>query len=201
LRRPDKARAALVRAEHESDEIDRSIWLAKAADYAIRDRGVLVGGVPVNLHTRMYHPTDIDMCAFLDETDRRALEELDFESIQGNHFRYTFEDGQVMLLDFPSTRVDGGVMQVALGDGEPLIVIDRESLVVDRVEQATDCSEVTFDEAVRYSYAVAGRVDWSRVETEIKKRDQANPLIKLAQTYERILTEVRTRQEKASSDS
>lgn len=200
MRRPDLARAALDRAEHASDEIDRSIWLAKAADYAISDRAVLVGGTAVNLHTGMYNPTDIDMCAYLDKSDRQALTELGLENIQGDHFRYTFEDEYVMLLEFPSTRVDGGVMQVVLDDGEPLLVIDRESLVVDRVEQATDGTQVTFDEAVRYCFAVADQVDWSRVEAEIRERDQESPLIKLALTYERVLKEVHSRGDEASTE-
>lgn len=84
-------------------------------------------------------------------------------------------------------------MEVALDDVEPLTVIDRESLVVDRIEQATDGTQVTFDEAVRYCYAVAGEVDWLRVEAEIAKRDQASPHLELAQTSERVLTEVRIR--------
>lgn len=200
MRRPDLARAALDRAEQANDDIDRSIWLAKAADYAISDRAVLVGGTAVNLHTGMYNPTDVDMCAYLDEADRQALAELGFENTRGDHFRYTFRNEQVLLLEFPCTRVDGGVMQIALDDGEPLLVIDREPLIVDRVEQATDGTKVTFDEAVRYCYAVADQVDWPQVDAEIHKRDYASPLIKLAQTYERVLKAVQTRREEASTD-
>lgn len=148
----------------------------------------------------MYNPTDVDLCAYLDEADRQELIRLGFENIQGDHFRYTFADGQVMLLEFPHARVDGGVMQVALDDGEPLLVIDRESLVVDRVEQATDGTQVTMEEAVRYCFAVADEVDWPQVETEIRRRDQANPLIKLVATYERVLADVRSRAEEASTD-
>lgn len=201
MRRPDKARTALVWAEQATDDIDRSLWLAKAADYAISDRAVLVGGTAVNLHTRLYNPTDVDMCAYLDKTDREALVELGFENTRGDHFRYTFEDGFVMLLEFPSRRVDGEVMLVALDDDEPLTVIDRESLVVDRVEQATDGMRVTFDEAVRLCYAVAGEVDWPRVDSEITKRDQTNPLLHLARTYERIIVEIQTRREETSTNS
>lgn len=200
MRSADLAEVALDRAEQASDEIDRSLWLAKAADHAIRDRAVLVGGTAVNLHTGMYVPTDVDLCAYLDATDRQALTRLGFENLQGDHFRYTFIDGQVMLLEFPDARVDGGVMQVVLDDDEPLLVIDQESLVVDRVEQATDGTQVTMEEAVRYCFAVADQVDWPRVEGEIRRRDQANPLIKLLATYERILAEVRSRAEQALTD-
>lgn len=200
MRRPELARTALDRAEESSDEIDRSIWFAKAADYAISDRAVLVGGTAVNLHTGIYSPTDVDMCGYLDTQDREALTALGFQNTQGDHFRYTFKDKQVMLLEFPGARVDGGVMQVELDHGEPLLVIDRESLVVDRVQQATDGTKVTFDEAVRYCYAVADQVDWSQVEADIHKRDHASPLLELAQTYERVLKRVQIRRDEASSN-
>lgn len=200
MRRPDLAKAALERAEQASGDIDRSIWLAKASDYAISDRAVLVGGTAVDLHTAMYNPTDVDLCAYLDKADRQGLTQLGFENIQDDHFRYTFPDGRVVLLEFHDTRVDGGVMQVALDDGEPLLVIDRESLVVDRVEQATDHSQVTFDEAVRYCFAVTDQVDWPLVEAEIHRRDRMNPLIKLVQTYERVLDEVKSPADEASTD-
>ncbi len=193
------ARAALDRAEQSGDDIERSIWLAKAADYAIDDRAVLVGGTAVNLHTGMYYPTDVEMCAYLDQEDREALVALGFESIHGDHFRYLFADTSVILLEFPSTRVDGGVMQISLDDHEALLVIDRESLVVDRVEQATDGTEVAFEEAIRYCYTVIDRADWSRIEGEIHERDRLSPGMQLAQTYARVLGEVRSRRAASGS--
>ncbi len=69
-------------AHSEKNAILRSLWLAKAADYAIKGRAVLVGGTAVNLHTGSYRPTDIDMCALLDASDRQALVELGFTNSQ-----------------------------------------------------------------------------------------------------------------------
>jgi hypothetical protein len=54
LKKVDRAEKALRRAAAESDEIRRSLWLARAADLAIRANAVLVGGAAVNLHTGSY---------------------------------------------------------------------------------------------------------------------------------------------------
>lgn len=61
-------------------------------------------------------------------------------------------------------------MQIALDHDEPLLVIDRESLLVDRVEPATDGTQIAFDEAARYCFAVTDQVDWALVEAEIDRR-------------------------------
>ena len=63
----EAARRALNRADQATDEIDGSFWLATAANHAISRGAVLVGGAAVNLHTGVYKPTDVDLCACLDE--------------------------------------------------------------------------------------------------------------------------------------
>ncbi len=93
MRDVEAAKRALDRAEQATDEIDRSVWLAKAADHAISRNAVLVGGAAVNLHTGVYKPTDIDLCAHLDEEDRIQLDGIGFKHLQGDHFLYTFRDG------------------------------------------------------------------------------------------------------------
>lgn len=81
MRQVDRAKKALSRAATESDEIRRSLWLARAADLAIKANAVLVGGAAVNLHTGSYRPTDIDMCAYLDHADRESLTNLGFHHL------------------------------------------------------------------------------------------------------------------------
>lgn len=191
MRNPDRAREALARAERQSDEIDRTVWLAKAVDHAIKSHAVLVGGSAVNLHTGSYRPTDIDMCAYLDEADRRALRDLGFEQSHGDHFAYTFTEGERWLIEFPDSQVDGDVMTVELDVGETLNVISVESLVVDRLLQATDGTRVTFDEAVRLSYAVLEHADWDRIEIDIRQRSQIDPSLSLFETYERVIAAAR----------
>jgi hypothetical protein len=191
VRQPERAAAALERAQGEVDEIGRSLWLAKAADYAIKGRAVLVGGAAVNLHTGSYRPTDVDMCAYLDEADREALRDRGFDQLQGDHFDFEFRDGERWLIEFPGSQVDGDVSVVALDDDDNLEVISLESLIVDRVLQATDKTEVTFDEAVRLCVAVFDRADWSRVEDEVIKRDELEPSLQMKSTYGRVISRTR----------
>lgn len=193
MREPERAKAALERAEAEADEIDRTLWLAKAADHAVAGRTVLVGGAAVNLYTKSYRPTDVDMCAFLDEHDRNALKEAGFHHRQGDHFHYDFEDEERWLLEFPSSQVDGDVTVVRLDKDESLEVISLESLIVDRVLQATDGTKVTFIEAVRLCVAVFEEADWSKVGHEIRQRAELEPMLGLEATYSRVMEETRER--------
>jgi hypothetical protein len=192
LKQSDRAAKALRQAALESDEIRRSLWLARAADLAIKASAVLVGGAAVNLHTGSYRPTDIDMCAYLDTADRESLTTLGFHNLQGDHFEYTFPDGERWLLEFPDSQVDGSISVIELGDSEMLNVISLESLIVDRVLQATDGASGTFEEAVRLCVATYRFADWPAVQREIQKRDSAETLLGLHETYTRVLHRTRS---------
>lgn len=187
MRNVEAAKRALDRAERATDEIDRSVWLAKAADHAISREAVLVGGAAVNLHTAVYKPTDVDLCAYLDEEDRAELDRLGFKHLQGDHFLYTFRDGEKWPVEFPDSVVDGDVMQVYLDDDEVLTVISTESLVLDRVRQATDRTDVTLNEAVRLCRAVKETADWALIEAKITEEDRQAPLLRLRETYEKVM--------------
>lgn len=174
------------------DAVLRSLWLAKAADYGIKDRAVLVGGAAVNLHTGSYRPTGVDMCAFLDGSDRQTLVELGFSNSQGDHFEYQFEDGELWLLEFPDSQVDGDVSMIQLSDEDTLAVISRESLIVDRLLQATDGTTITFEEAVRLCVVTYRTTNWSWVSTEIGRRDSLEPGLGLSDVFDRVLHKVRS---------
>jgi len=174
------------------DAMLRILWLAKAADYGIKDRAVLVGGAAVNLHTGSYRPTDVDMCAFLDASDRQALVELGFTNSQGDHFEYQFEDGELWLLEFPDSQVDGDVSMIQLSAEDTLSVIRLESLIVDRLLQATDGTRITFEEAVRLCVAAHRTTDWNWVGAEIGRRDSLEPGLGLSDAHDRVLREVRS---------
>jgi len=186
VRNVEAAKRALDRAEQATDEIDRSVWLAKAADHAISRDAVLVGGAAVNLHTGVYKPTDVDLCAHLDEEDRTQLDRLGFKHLQGDHFLYTFRDGEKWPVEFPDSVVDGDVIHLSLDTGELLLVISTESLVLDRVRQATDRTDVTFNEAVRLCRAVKDTADWVSIESRINEEDSQAPLLRLRETYEKV---------------
>jgi hypothetical protein len=190
MRDLDRSRAALARADSATDEIERTLWLAKGADHALNGRPVLVGGAAVNLYTGLYQPTDVDMCARLDNEDRLALVQVGFDGLRGDHFRYTFTDGQAWLLEFPEAVVDGDVGEIELDSEERVRVITLESLIVDRVTQATDGGGVTLDEAVRLCVAVYDDADWKKVEADIRVRDQLRPRLGLDATYRRVIARV-----------
>jgi hypothetical protein len=191
VRNVDAARRALERAEEANDDVDRTVWLAKAADHAISRDAVLVGGAAVNLHTAVYKPTDVDLCAYLDDDDRTELARLGFQNLQGDHFLYTFRDGEKWPVEFPGSVVDGDVMNVSLDSDEILTVINTESLVLDRIRQATDRTGVTFDEAVRLCRAVKETANWALVERRINTEDREAPLLRLRETYERVLAKAK----------
>jgi hypothetical protein len=187
----EAAKRALERAGRATEEVDRSVWLAKAADHAISRDAVLVGGTAVNLHTAVYKPTDVDLCAYLDEDDRTELDRLGFKHLHGDHFLYTFPDGEKWPVEFPDSVVDGDVMHVSLDADEVLVVISTESLVLDRVRQATDRTGVTFDEAVRLCRAVEETADWSLIEAKVNEEDRQVPLLRLRETYDKVLARAR----------
>lgn len=189
----DRAVLALRKANQSQDDlIARSLWLAKAVDHVVADRAVLVGGTAVNLHTGSYRPTDIDMCAYIDQSDRNALVGLGLRHTQGDHFAYEFDDGEVWLVEFPDTQVDGDISTIHLSPDDHLSVISRESLIVDRLLQATDQTGVTFDEAVRLCVAVYQEADWEWVGNEIGSRDLVEPGLGLEAMFARVLDEVRS---------
>jgi hypothetical protein len=185
---PIRSAAALKRAADTSDEIERSVWLAMAADYAIRRTAVLVGGAAVNLYTGSYRPTDVDLCAYLDPEDRDSMSEIGFVHLQGDHFAYTFEDGERWLLEFPDSQVDGDVQVLELDPDNQMTVITLEALIVDRILQATDGTGTTFDEALRLWVAVIERADWAKVESDIAERDALEPGLGLLTTYQRLVS-------------
>lgn len=192
MRQIEKARSALEAAESVGNNaILRSLWLAKAADYGIKGRAVLVGGAAVNLHTGSYRPTDVDMCAPIDPSDRQALVELGFTNSQGDHFEYQFADGELWLLEFPDSQVDGDIEMIELSSEDHLAVIRKESLIVDRLLQATDGTKITFQEAIRLCVVVYTSTNWSWVESEIARRDSLEPGLQLAATYVRVMEDVR----------
>ena len=192
MRQINKARSALEAAQTaEGNSILRSLWLAKAADYGINARAVLVGGTAVNLHTGSYRPTDIDMCAHLEASDRQALVDLGFTNSQGDHFEYEFADGELWLLEFPDSQVDGDTEIIDLSSEDQLVVIRKESLIINRLLQATDGSKLTLQEAIRLCAVVYSSTNWPWVESEIARRDSLEPGLRLATAFARVMEEVR----------
>lgn len=164
-------RAELMRADGESDRSLRRLWLVAAIDAIVPRPVFLVGGAAVDLHTGRYQPTDVDLVGVVTAEDRSALVAAGFVETGGRHLQWDYPDGTNELVEFPGSTLDGSFEQIQLSDTVRMNVISVESLVVDRIVQATDSTGVTFDEALRLIVATADRVDWVAVVAEI----DANP--------------------------
>lgn len=120
------------------------------------------------------------------ETIPTSLAGLGFKHLQGDHFFYTFRDGEKWPVEFPGSVVDGDVMHISLDSAEVLTVISTESLVLDQVRQATDGTGVTLDEAVRLCRAVKESADWALIESRVDTEDRQAPFLRLQETYWRV---------------
>ncbi len=183
----DRGHAELTEANRESDKTVRRLWLVAAIQAIVARPVFLVGGAAVDLHTGSYRPTDVDIVGVVTAEDLADLFLAGFTELAGRHLRWDYSDGSAELIEFPDTVLDGHFEQVRLGDDVVVNVISVESLVVDRIHQATDGSLVTYEEAVRLVTAVADRVDWKVVVADIEGRPEAVYLRSMEWAHE-ILT-------------
>jgi len=166
-------RSELEAAGREPDPTKRRLWLVAAVQAIVSRPVFLVGGSAVDLHTGSYLPTDIDLVGAVSAADRVALIDAGFVETGGRHLQWTFPDGDIALVEFPESRLDGSFERIALSEDVAINVITAESLIVDRIHQATDGTLVTFDEAVRLVTAVGDRVDWALVAHDLASRPEA----------------------------
>lgn len=169
-------RAELKRADGESDPTRRRLWLVAAIGAIVERPIFLVGGSAVDLHTGSYRPTDIDLVGVVSRRDREALVAAGFVDRGGRHLRWEYSNGDVELVEFPESVLDGDFERIRLSDTVAVNVITAESLVVDRIHQATDGSTATFDGAIQLIIAVAHRVDWAMIAADLRGRPEAGYL-------------------------
>jgi hypothetical protein len=163
----------LEAAEREQDPMVRRLWLVAAVQAIVPRPIFLVGGAAVDLHTGGYRPTDIDLVGAVGAADRAALIDVGFLESGGRHLKWVFPDGSTELIEFPESQLDGTFERIALSEDIAINVITVESLIVDRIHQATDGTSVTFDEAVRLVIAVGDRVDWAAIASDLASRPEA----------------------------
>jgi hypothetical protein len=183
-------RAELTTADSEADPSLRRLWLVAAIDAIVARPVFLVGGAAVDLHTGGYQPTDVDLVGVVTAQDRIALVDAGFVETGGRHLRWDYPDGKSELVEFPESTLDGSFERIQLSDEVLVSVITVESLVVDRIVQATDGTDVTFDEALRLIVATADRadrVDWLGVAADIKARPDTPYLGSMDKAYELLL--------------
>jgi len=166
----DAGAERLNRANTEPDPVLRRLWLVSGIDAIVERPVFLVGGAAVDLHTGGYQPTDVDIVGVVTADDRMALVDAGFIKTGGRHLRWDYPDGTSELVEFPESTLDGNYERIEISTDVVINVIDVESLVVDRITQATDGTGVTFDEALRLIVAAAERVDWSIVAAALRRR-------------------------------
>lgn len=180
-------RPELIGADAESDRSLRRLWLVAAIGAIVSRPVFLVGGAAVDLHTGRYQPTDVDIVGVVTAEDRSALMDAGFVETGGRHLRWDYPDGTSEFVEFPGSTLDGSFEQIQLSDTVTMNVITVESLMVDRIVQATDGTDVTFDEALRLIVATADRVDWSDVVAAIKGSPETPYLGSTDKAYELLV--------------
>lgn len=181
----ERARHALEGANNAVDATTRRLWLLCAIELIVDRSLTLVGGAAVDVHTGSYRPTDVDIVGVVGANEREALIEAGFEETGGRHLKWTPTEGDPVWIEFPESHLDGTYITVNLADTYAVRVISLESLVIDRMVQATDGTDVTFDEAVRL-VAATDDVDWDVVVADIAlRRDTA--YLKLHDMIRRVL--------------
>ena len=176
-----------MRADSESDPALRRLWIVAAIDAIVPRPIFLVGGAAVDLHTGRYQPTDVDLVGVVTSKDRSALVDAGFVESGGRHLRWDFPDGTSELVEFPGSTLDGTSERIQLSDTVAVNVISVESLVVDRIAEATDGATVTYDDALRLIVATTDRVDWVAVVAEIDAKPQTSYLGSTGKAHELLV--------------
>jgi len=178
----------LNRADTEPDPVLRRLWLVSGVDAIVERPVFLVGGAAVDLHTGGYQPTDVDIVGVVTADDRLALVAAGFIETGGRHLRWDYPDGTSEIVEFPESTLDGTYERIELSADVVINVIDVESLVVDRITQATDGSGVTFDEALRLIVATSDGVDWPTVALVLRARPDSRYLGSIDKAHELLVT-------------
>lgn len=145
------------------DSAERILYTTAAFD-SLTDRPVvLVGGGAQVTHTGVGRLTDIDLVGVVSETDQERLAEVGFRR-DGRHWVYETEQGG-LAIEVPGDGLTGEEIaeQIDL-DGVTVLVISATDLMMDRVLQATDGTQVTRDEATQLAVAAGDRIDWQAIE-------------------------------------
>lgn len=170
------------------DTTKRYLLLIAAIDAILDSDVVLVGGSAVNVHTGTYNPTDVDLVAAVGVPEREKLVSWGFlwAGIGHRHLSYEFPDGEITLVEFPSSTLDGTRPPVwweaVPGTGIWLIALD--DLMMDRLQQATDGSLVTFEAAVSLARAMTDSIDWASLEEE--SQSPGNEALGIGDYLERV---------------
>ena len=140
---------------------DQALRVAAAVAEEAQVEVVLVGGAAVNAYVAVYIPTDIDLVA--SDAARDAMLRLGFKAA-GRHF-VLGSGPQQLLVEIPDSNLEGAEapLRVEVAPGVEARIISVNDLMMDRLEQATDGTNVTMDDALRLATGVHRRIDWDQL--------------------------------------
>ncbi len=139
------------------------LYAAAAFDSIVEHPQTLVGGGAQVFYTQQSRPTDIDMVGRVTTRDMGFLAAAGFEK-KGRHWYYGWEHENGVLVEVPSEESYGvDTPNIVFVSEYPLQVISLNDLMMDRLVQATDNTDVTWDEAVHLAKGTGGRVDWDLI--------------------------------------
>lgn len=153
----------------------------------------LVGGGAQVVHTRQHRPTDIDMVGRITQRDFEALADAGYEK-QGRHWIYAWKRVEGVDVEVPAAVLSGeDPPEVVDVGGHLLRVISLHDLMMDRLVQATDRTDVTWDEVIALAEATFDRVNWDTVRARcMVKRKEDIGLHSLPQVLDEVLAQLKT---------
>ncbi len=171
------AERLLAIAERERDRLRRHLLVAAALRAALEVEPIVVGGTAQEFHSGApYHETDLDLCGWIHDEERRVLRELGFRK-RGRHW---FHDASKVAVEFPDARIDGDearIERVRIA-GATVALIGVDDLYLDRLRQAT---APTTEASVEYRSALAvaagayDRIDRRYVLRRIREIERRDP--------------------------
>jgi predicted nucleotidyltransferase len=173
-----KARALLDRAARERERLKRHLLVAAALREVLSKDPIVVGGTAEEYWTAAeYHPTDLDLCAELNQEDRSSLRRFGFRMF-GRHWQHPRIQ---VAIEFPDARIDGDesrTAEVNVGGGRARI-IGLEDLYVDRLTQSTvtDHQGIEFQSALAVAAAGHDAIDWTYVRSRLKAISEDDPAL------------------------
>jgi hypothetical protein len=153
------------------------ILYGTAAFDALTDRPVvLVGGGAQVTHTGVGRLTHIDLLGVVSEADQERLAEAAFRR-DGRHWVYESEHGG-LAVEVPGTGLTAEETAEEIDlDGATVLVISVTDLMMDRLLQATDGTQVTRDEATQLAVAAGDRIDWQAIEERARRAAAAGSFL------------------------
>lgn len=161
----------------EPDSAERILYAAAAFNTLTSSRLVLVGGAAQVTHTGVGRLTDIDVVGVLREEDVTAITEAGFERV-GRHWVYEDARGSIAV-EIPDSTLAGELAPEMVDvEGVMVRVISLEDLMMDRLMQATDGTDATWNEAALLAEAAHHRIDWEAIERRCRALAEAEPFLR-----------------------